>query len=180
MLFIYSDALCAQIISLYCEFYVNLAFVIFIVLLDVMTFYKLKMMAKPTQGTEKRRRSQEIRCFIQSVCSETVLILTFVCFWCISPYGRTTFAMFVLNAGAWLTMHATDGFIMIAFNHHIFAHIKKTAKKTSMPMVTLALSIATPNGRRQSRDLNPKQRWLNLYHESKLKMNKIDLSKRTT
>ncbi|VDM93561.1 unnamed protein product, partial [Litomosoides sigmodontis] len=68
MLFIYSNSLCAEIVSIYCEFYVNLAFVIFVVLLDVLTFFKLKKMSKPTHGLEQissRRRSQEVRYFIQ-------------------------------------------------------------------------------------------------------------------
>ncbi|KAL3985704.1 Serpentine type 7TM GPCR chemoreceptor Srx family protein [Acanthocheilonema viteae] len=148
MLFLYSDALCAQIISVYCEFYLNLSLVIFIVTLDVLTLYKLRKMAKPTQGMEQvshRRRSLEIRYFIQSVCSETALILTFVCFWCIALYATTPFSMFVLNVGAWLTMHAIDGFIMTAFNHQILK--MKTAKRTSLPIVTIALSAAVTTRR---------------------------------
>ncbi|VBB26723.1 unnamed protein product [Acanthocheilonema viteae] len=103
---------------------------------------------EPTQGMEQvshRRRSLEIRYFIQSVCSETALILTFVCFWCIALYATTPFSMFVLNVGAWLTMHAIDGFIMTAFNHQILK--MKTAKRTSLPIVTIALSAAVTTRR---------------------------------
>nr|CRZ25111.1 Bm2750 [Brugia malayi] len=178
MLFLYSDAPCAQIISLYYEFYFNLAFVIFVVLLDIITFFKLKKMAKPIHGFQqviRRRRAQEIRYFIQSVCSETALILTFLCFWSVAIHATTPFSMFLLNIGAWLTMHAADGFIMTAFNHHIFTHIKKSAKRASLPMVTIALSAT--NKRTHNQALSAQKRWLHMYHESKLKPNKIEPSR---
>lgn len=46
MLFIYSDTLCGKIISNYFEFYVNLTFVIFVVSLDILTFWKLNKSLK--------------------------------------------------------------------------------------------------------------------------------------
>ncbi|VDO34961.1 unnamed protein product [Onchocerca flexuosa] len=48
LLFVSSEALCGQIISLYYEFYINLVFVIFTVILDILTFFKLKKLAKVT------------------------------------------------------------------------------------------------------------------------------------
>uniref|UniRef100_A0A0R3RX31 7TM_GPCR_Srx domain-containing protein n=1 Tax=Elaeophora elaphi TaxID=1147741 RepID=A0A0R3RX31_9BILA len=139
-------------------------------------------MSKPTQNTAqvtRRRRKQEIRYFIQSVCSETALILTFLCFWSIALYATTPFVKFILNIGAWLTMHAVDGFIMIAFNHNIFTRIKKTAKRASLPMVTIALSAAATK-KIPTQPMNPHDRWLHLYHENKLKTSCSKFSRRQT
>ncbi|KAM3716789.1 Serpentine receptor class X [Dirofilaria immitis] len=176
MLFLYSDALCAQIISVYYEFYINLAFVIFVVLLDILTFYKLKKISKISFGSEeisRKRKTQEIRYFIQSVCSETALVLTFLCFWCVAVQATTPLSMFVLNIGAWESMHTIDGFIMTAFNHHIFTRIKKSAKRASLPMVTIAMSAASRKIY-NNHAINVQERWLHLYHESKLKANKLE------
>ncbi|MCP9264587.1 hypothetical protein DINM_022699 [Dirofilaria immitis] len=82
-----------------------------------------------SEEISRKRKTQEIRYFIQSVCSETALVLTFLCFWCVAVQATTPLSMFVLNIGAWESMHTIDGFIMTAFNHHIFTRIKKSAKE---------------------------------------------------
>ncbi|EFO28188.1 hypothetical protein LOAG_00290 [Loa loa] len=140
-----------------------------------------KATVQPSQGqpaqehANRRRRSQEIRYFIQSVCSETMLILTFLCFWSVAVYATTPFSTFVLNLGAWATMHTVDGFIMTAFNQQIITRIKKTAKRASLPMATIVLS-ATTKRIDHNQTLNVQQRWLRMYRENNLKTNRIEPS----
>uniref|UniRef100_A0A2K6WBV2 G_PROTEIN_RECEP_F1_2 domain-containing protein n=2 Tax=Onchocerca TaxID=6281 RepID=A0A2K6WBV2_ONCVO len=181
LLFVSSKALCGQIISLYYEFYVNLVFVIFTVILDILTFFKLKKLSKPMQGIEqatRKRKSHEIRYFIQSVCSETILVLTFVCFWCVATQATTPFYSFLFNIGAWLAMHATDGFIMIAFNYHIFNRLrKKEANRNSLAMMAVPVPAANRriNNNNNNLMLNAQARWLQLCENNKFKPRKLEI-----
>uniref|UniRef100_A0A915Q7M6 HTH CENPB-type domain-containing protein n=1 Tax=Setaria digitata TaxID=48799 RepID=A0A915Q7M6_9BILA len=84
--------------------------------------------------------------------------------------------MFLLNLGAWETLHAADGFIMIAFNNQICNCVKKTAKQATVPAVTLALSVASRKSNFSS--LKHGDRWLQLFEQNKLQTNKGILSRR--
>lgn len=163
MLFVYSEALCGRIISLYFEFYVNLVFVIFVVVLDILTFWKLNKMIKVMsnqEGNEREtrgRKAQECRFFFQSVCSETALVLCFLCFWCVAIYAPTPFTVFLFNFGAWEILHIVDGIIMVVFNHRIC-----NSKKKQIVVSVISSGLITINNDIWKRRFNARDRWLNL------------------
>lgn len=66
---------------------------------------------------------------------------------------------------------------MVVFNRHILKRIKRTAKKVSIPIATIALSAAKKEGSRHQA-LNAEERWLKFYQENKTKRKKSDLSRR--
>uniref|UniRef100_A0A183TWY1 G_PROTEIN_RECEP_F1_2 domain-containing protein n=1 Tax=Toxocara canis TaxID=6265 RepID=A0A183TWY1_TOXCA len=124
--FVYSQTQCGLFMSSKFEFCINIMFVIFIMLVDTLTSIKLKISAKVNQARAivseaalNRRRSQEIRFFLQSVCSEVTIVVCFSSFWGFSRLAESKWATFLLTTIAWELLHAFDGVILIAFNRNV-------------------------------------------------------------
>lgn len=154
--FTYSNTRCGLFISMYLEFGINLAFVFFVVIADTLTVIKLKVSSNDIKSfscismlAQRKRRKQEIRFFVQSVCSELALISCFACFWGFVHLVESPWHRFLLNTGAWLLLHALDGIILVAFNRSI--HWICCPKKNKYSAQKLITDAETPDDNRVAR-----------------------------
>ncbi|KAK0414158.1 hypothetical protein QR680_007177 [Steinernema hermaphroditum] len=119
--FLFGSSPCSIVIGTYTDYYFSIFMICSIACLDLMTFIKIHAMNKTVSlsiDTQKRRR-KEVKFFFQAVCQGVAFMTELVSFFYICLQFENKWIKFVFTTFAWLTVHMTDGLIVIIFNKEI-------------------------------------------------------------